>query len=141
MRRRNVLLAVLALAALATPVHAQTVAQQQMMADVDADFAAKVPDTDKACGTAIKASIDWPGFLKSEIGQNSVSAYCAAPLDTMQSMCADAMAKQAIAAKVKTYTCAFGGPGKKTLFAATTTRDIQILSIQMITQGDKKRPK
>jgi len=36
---------------------------------------------------------------------------------------------------------AFGGPGKKTLFAATTTRDIQILSIQMITQGDKKRPK
>jgi hypothetical protein len=35
---------------------------------------------------------------------------------------------------------AFGGPDKKTLFAVGI-RDVQLMSIQMIAQGDKKRPK
>ena len=35
---------------------------------------------------------------------------------------------------------AFGGPDKKTLFAVGI-RDVQLMSIQMISQGDKKRPK
>ena len=35
---------------------------------------------------------------------------------------------------------AFGGPDKKTLFAVGI-RDVQLLSIQMIAQGNKKRPK
>jgi sugar lactone lactonase YvrE len=35
---------------------------------------------------------------------------------------------------------AFGGPDKKTLFAVGI-RDVQLLSIPMIAQGDKKRPK
>jgi hypothetical protein len=115
MPRRSILFATLTLALLAPALHAQTLAQKQMMAEVDANFATKTPDTNKACGTSLKASIDWSGFLKSEIGQNSVSAFCAAPLDTLQSMCGDAMAKQAIAGKIKGYVCAFGGPGKRAL--------------------------
>ena len=35
---------------------------------------------------------------------------------------------------------AFGGPDKKTLYAVGI-RDVQLMSIQMLTQGDKKRPK
>jgi len=35
---------------------------------------------------------------------------------------------------------AFGGPDKKTLFAVGI-RDVQVMSIQMIAQGNKKRPK
>ncbi len=37
-------------------------------------------------------------------------------------------------------TLAFGGPDKKTLFAAVS-RPIQLISIQMIAQGNKRRPK
>ena len=36
-------------------------------------------------------------------------------LHTMASMCADALSKQAIAEKVKSYSCAFGGAGKRSL--------------------------
>jgi hypothetical protein len=35
---------------------------------------------------------------------------------------------------------AFGGPAKKTLYGVTI-RDVQVMSIQMIAQGYKKRPK
>ena len=113
MRLVTHILVPLALAMPASPVQAQTLAQKQMMARQDADFAASVPDTDKACGITLKASIDWPGFLKGDAGQNSVSAYCAEPLNTLRSMCSDATAKAAIAEKIKTYTCGFGGQGKR----------------------------
>lgn len=115
MRLVTHILVPLALAMPASPVQAQTLAQKQMMARQDADFAASVPDTDKACGITLKASIDWPGFLKGDAGQNSVSAYCAEPLNTLRSMCSDATAKAAIAEKIKTYTCGFGGQGKRAL--------------------------
>jgi hypothetical protein len=109
------LIAMVFLAALPAVAHAQTLAQKQFMAKQDAEFAEAVPDTDKACGTALKASIDWPGFLKSEIGNNSIVSYCAEPLNTLRSMCSDPLAKTAISEKIKTYTCGFGGPGKRAL--------------------------
>jgi hypothetical protein len=112
---RTFLLVSFALAAVSAPLYAQTLAQKQMMSRQDELFSSSVPDTNQACGTALKASIDWPSFLKAEIGSNSISSFCAEPLNTMRGMCSDATAKQAIAEKIKTNTCGFGGPGKRTL--------------------------
>jgi sugar lactone lactonase YvrE len=46
----------------------------------------------------------------------------------------------AIPAPRNLISLAFGGPDKKTLYGVTI-RDVQVLSIQMIAQGYKKRPK
>jgi hypothetical protein len=115
MRLISALMLFLVVAAWPLPLPAQSLAQKQMMARQDEEFAQAVPPTDKACGTTLKAAIDWPGFLSAEIGQNSISAFCAGPLNTMASMCSDPTAKKAIAEKVKSYTCRFGGPGKRAL--------------------------
>ena len=46
----------------------------------------------------------------------------------------------AIPAPRNLISLAFGGPGKRTLYGVTI-RDVQVMSIQMIAQGYKKRPK
>jgi hypothetical protein len=115
MRIQFMLLTGVFLVVLAASSQAQTLAQKQFMAKQDATFAEAVAPTDAACGTKLTASIDWPGFLKSDIGNNSVPSYCAEALGAMQRMCADPLAKQAISEKIKSYTCGFGGTGKRAM--------------------------
>ena len=97
----------------APPLRAQTLAQKEYMARQESAFADVKPDVDAACGTTLSTTIDWPSFLKDEIGFHSVASSCADPLAMMRSMCADPLAKKAIAEKVQAYTCSFGGPGKR----------------------------
>lgn len=97
------------------PAQAQTLAQKQMMAKQDEALVDPLRQANEACGTSIKASIDWPGFLSAQIGNNSISGFCESALSTMRGMCSDALAKKEIAAKVQTYTCGFGGAGKRAM--------------------------
>jgi hypothetical protein len=107
--------AVVFLASAPAVAHVQTLTQKQFTAKQDTEFAESSPNIDKVCGNAMKASIDWPRFLKSDISGNSVASYRAEPLKTMQSMSFDPFAKTSITEKIKIYTYGFGGSGKRAL--------------------------
>ena len=57
------------------------------------------------CGTELKASITWPGFLQHKDKLPFATGDCAAALQAIYLMCNSPMAKQAVAQKVKSLEC------------------------------------
>ena len=93
--------------------------QKKYMKAQDEYFQKDVDSANTKCGIKLKASIDWNSF-KGEVDKQldgksnySFSGYCAEPVNTMFSMCDDADSKAAISKKIKSYTCKFGGKGKR----------------------------
>ena len=94
---------------IAAPVFAQSLEAKKMYAKEEANLATQAALTNKACGFDIKTQVDWPSFNADEVLEKSVAAWCTAGLDAMADLCAEAQGKAAVAAKVKTLTCA-GAP-------------------------------
>jgi hypothetical protein len=93
--------------------------QKKFMKGQDDYFQKEVASANTKCGMKLKASIDWNSF-KAEVDKSldgkintSFYGYCSEPLSSMHGMCDDADSKGAIAKKVKSYTCRFGGKGKR----------------------------
>jgi|GEM_PF-5770395 hypothetical protein len=115
------LLIACALTLASVPALAQSLEARKMYADQEAQLAAKAALTDKACGFDLKTQIDWPSFNADEVLQKSVVAWCTAGLDAMEDLCAESLGKQAIAAKVKSLTCAGAAAVSATLAEGNLT--------------------
>jgi hypothetical protein len=94
---------------IAAPVFAQSLEAKKMYAKEEADLATLTALTNKACGIELKTQIDWPSFDADEALKKGATAWCRAGLDALEDLCGEAQGKAAIAAKVKTLTCA-GAP-------------------------------
>lgn len=102
---------------------AQTLVQRQTMASEDAKLADEAKTTSSLCGVAITAAFDWKSFLAADKVEDMNGAFhnppsnmCSVPVHEMQSMCQDALSKQAIAAKIKSFECVYqAGPTQSLL--------------------------
>jgi hypothetical protein len=98
-----------------------TLRQREFAKAQDDYFKKEIDSANEKCETKFNAKIDWLSF-KAEIdkaldGKHASSysfyGYCSGPLGTMYSMCDSADAKGAIQKRIKSYTCKFGGKGKR----------------------------
>jgi hypothetical protein len=106
MKPIKILLAVSLVALAAAPVVAQSLEAKKMYLQQETELAGKVEFTNKACGGALKAKIEWSTFNADEILKKSVVSWCEAALGAIEDLCADALGKQAVNEKVKVLTCA-----------------------------------
>jgi hypothetical protein len=79
------------------------------------DFDAIAAETNTACGSKIKATIDWATFSGVDAGGNSLPEFCGTPLRQMAGLCATDAGKEGVSQGVKEFVCKFGGPGKRAL--------------------------
>ena len=93
---------------------AQTLTQRQTMAHEEPKLAEEAQTASRICGTTITASFDWNSFVAANKVEDMNGAFhnppsnmCSVPLKVLQSMCQDPTGKQAIAAKIKFYECAY----------------------------------
>ncbi len=66
--------------------------------------------TNKACGSTIKASLDWKSFngkFEGSHTHSSAAYYCRSVLDGIRNVCSDDLGKEAVQGAVKTLTCRF----------------------------------
>jgi hypothetical protein len=97
-----------------------TVRQKEFAKAEDKDFNAQLASANEACEAKMTARIDWESF-KAEIDRNLEGkdkgkynfGYCAEPLSRMRWMCERPEGKAAIQKRIKSYTCKFGGKGKR----------------------------
>ena len=97
------------------PTQAQTLAERQTTQREDAKLAEALGVTNAHCGTSLAASIVWPDFLQHKDKLPFATGDCEAALTALTQMCNDPTAKQAIAQKVKSLTCIYGGGAKQSL--------------------------
>jgi hypothetical protein len=101
-----------------TNLHAQSLKDKKIIAENDEIFKQELADTNKACGTKIAGKIDWASFSKGKVDLtkfNIGDGYCKDAIFALKDLCSDATAKAEISKKVKSYTCKFGGPGKRAI--------------------------
>jgi hypothetical protein len=115
MTARKAILFVSFLTLAAVPALAQSLEERKMHADQEQQLASKAELTNKACGFSLKTQIDWATFNAEEVLQKSVVSWCTAGLDAMEDLCGESLGKQAVAAKVKSLTCAGGSAVSATL--------------------------
>jgi hypothetical protein len=95
--------------------------QKEFAKAQDEYFKREVDSADAKCETKLDAKIDWESFkgevdrrLDGKEGSHSFYGYCAEPVGTLYSMCGGSeRSKAAIKKKIKSYTCKFGGKGKR----------------------------
>lgn len=100
--------------------HAQTLVQRQTMASEDAKLKDEAETASRICGVTIQASFDWKSFVTADkiedlngAFNNPPSNMCTVPMHALQSICQDAQAKQSVAAKIKSFECAYqAGPAQ-----------------------------
>lgn len=102
---------------------AQTLAQKQTMAYEETALASAAKNMNDYCHTAIAAGYDWQSFLATNtLGDKNAIAYdnppsdmCSVPLTDLQALCQDPQGRQAITAKIKSYSCAYQAGATPTL--------------------------
>jgi hypothetical protein len=83
-------------------------------------LAKSVKAANEKCGAKVKATIDWRSWRK-EMNRildgkvkRGIGSYCQLVPDALWSMCNGSKdAKKAIARKIRSYSCKFGGKGKR----------------------------
>lgn len=91
---------------------------KQAYAEHEEKFAEEVEFANKACGTQFTWKIDWASFEKgkADIHGNSVgSSFCGDGVGALRQLCADALGKKEVTAKVKGIVCKYGGKGKRSI--------------------------
>ena len=84
-------------------------------------FNRTVKSTNRYCGSSLKATIDWKSFqgeLKRRVAgemRYSFKGYCEYVLNTLYRYCGSNLGKQSVRAGFKSFTCKFGGVGKRKL--------------------------
>jgi hypothetical protein len=103
---RKVICTLLMLASAASSAGAQSLEARKMQATAEAKMSHQAELTDRACGTNLKTAFAWNTFDPAEALRKDPAAWCQAGLDALEDLCGDPLGKQAVAAKVKTLTCA-----------------------------------
>jgi hypothetical protein len=85
---------------------AQSLEARKMQATAEAKMSHQAELTDRACGTNLKTAFAWSTFDTAEALQKDPASWCQAGLDALEDLCSDPLGKQAVAAKIKTLTCA-----------------------------------
>ncbi len=96
----------LALTCFAAAAGAQSLEMRRMEAAQEAKMSQKAEITNRACGTSLKTSFAWSTFQQDDVLHHEATSWCSAGLDALEDLCADPIGKQAVAAKVKSLTCA-----------------------------------
>ena len=96
------------LLATGSSAQAQSLQDRQVHQKFETALATEVVDTNKACGTEIKASFDWPSFKSEDLGKYGVAGYCANALSAMRQVCGVSGGKEAVQKSVKELVCAGG---------------------------------
>lgn len=63
----------------------------------------------KACGTAVVMSVEWPSIDDETLRAKSIASFCAAPLDSLAKLCSDPKRAALAREKIKKASCRFGG--------------------------------
>jgi hypothetical protein len=102
--------------AISLALSSAALADDENLAQAKEDLALKETATElkDKCGVTPKATIDWKSFPK-DYGNYSVSGYCGSGLDAIRRHCDGKAKKALIKKKLKSYTCKFGGKGKRGL--------------------------
>lgn len=96
--------------------------------ETDADIGEKAKQASNACGSNIKASIDWKSISDDYLKELSITAFCGSPLEGLITLCNEAPAnKKTLTAKIEQVNCTMGDKihidiSAKTL-RWTTTKD------------------
>ncbi|WP_224372519.1 hypothetical protein [Hyalangium versicolor] len=90
-------------------------------------FTEVVKSMNDACGTQVKATIDWKSVTDDIIKRYSIASFCGGPLESLRKLCEYKVGKKIIQAKVKTYACQFGSELKL---------DVKSGTVNFITQQD-----
>jgi hypothetical protein len=101
------LLPILLIALFATPAFALTLAEKNKMQVWQEEIMAEAAEFKAACGYDLPVTLDEAvatPFMEQHV---SASDYCSSALSAMTDMCANATAKEAIAAKVKSVNCMY----------------------------------
>ncbi len=101
-----------------TSAHAQSLKDKKIFAAQDELFKQELAHLNKECGTKITGKIDWSSFTKGKVDLTKYGigdGYCQDALSALKSLCSDPIGKAEIAKKVKSYSCKFGGPGKRAI--------------------------
>ncbi len=77
-------------------------------AGAEQTLAESVTALNEACGTSVKATIDWSSIPDELLKTYSIPSYCESPLAVLTKLCATAEGKKAIQAQAKEFTCRFG---------------------------------
>ena len=92
----------------------QTLVQKQTMALEAPKLTEQAETASRICGTQITASFDWPSFVTADKIEDANGAFhnppanmCSVPLQALQSLCQDSVAKQSVAGKIKAYECSY----------------------------------
>lgn len=104
-------LAVCALFLVAVPGLGQSPEERARRASAELTFTETVAAADKACGTKLQATIDWPTFGK-ESERYNVPSFCGAPLEALQSLCAGPKASAYIRQKLRSFQCRQASSGE-----------------------------
>ncbi len=99
--------------------------QRQFIENEDASFQSSVTYYQEHCRAPIDAHIEWSTFL-GEVDRNldgqanySFRLFCAYPLDHLAAQCSRSEAdRQAVVARVRSYSCVYGGPGRRAISLA-----------------------
>jgi hypothetical protein len=83
--------------------------EKQIQPEQETALAKDVGFTNKLCGSDFAAKFDWTGLPAGALKEYSVSGYCGAALEGIRRVCNDALGKGAVAQKIKSMTCGFGG--------------------------------
>ncbi len=78
------------------------------MAGAEQTLAESVKSLNAACGTSVKATIDWSSISDELLKTYSIPSYCGSPLESLSKLCASAEGKKAIQAQAREFTCRFG---------------------------------
>ena len=92
----------------------QTLVQKQTMALEGPKLTEQAKTASEICNTPITAAFDWPSFVTADKIEDTSGAFhnppsnmCSVPLQALQSLCQDPVAKQAVASKIKAYQCSY----------------------------------
>lgn len=95
--------------------------QKEYAQSEEKDFNEHLAQANEACGSKITAKIDWESF-KGEIDKvldghedkKKINfGLCAEPIKQIRWMCERPEAKGAVQKRIKSYSCKFGGKGKR----------------------------
>jgi hypothetical protein len=87
---------------------AQIQADKALQDQATEDLNTRAADVSAACGSDIKARIDWTHIDPAEINRDSTANVCAAALDAVEEACATPSARPLIGREVRQIVCTAG---------------------------------
>jgi len=78
-----------------------------VQAEQDKALAESAAKVGKACGTQVKAAVDWSTIDEAMLKEYSISSWCEGPLEAMEQLCSAGPEARKMLAFVKTVKCRF----------------------------------